>query len=406
MSTPAWQHEIPIEELRRLAAPFKASNAAHVFGAFGLVKERDVAAALAEQRCSWINAGAAAAVVAFSRVLKSASHATDFRGEPIVIPAGDLLVGDLGWALPPEDLAAPVAKLLDALWSRSGAPVQWVEWFAEDVPLREALRDLGFVILARKVMAGSEIKHVGCRAHDGAELAARARRCCPATLPHDLLTLGVLRPEALAVEAHETILGELHAFEAAAAGAAWLQHYSSYNKRESWTAFALRGFDAADPGFIIKPGEMSKKWKAEHPQRLHARAAWTIAASAFPRTLAILRLLLGERTPERARFMKLAPGGGELTRHADITDREAGTRDGALVRLHFPLITHEAVRFSAWNLSGERLDRYLPPRALCYLDQRKPHTVVNGSPIERVHLVCDVPSDAALRGILSAAVED
>jgi hypothetical protein len=101
--------------------------------------------------------------------------------------------------------------------------------------------------------------------------------------------------------------------------------------------------------------------------------------------------------------MRLRAKGGELARHADITDREAGTADGMIARFHIPIVTSPAVRFSAWTERGERIDTQWPEGALCYLDQRKPHTVTNSDPeLARVHLVIDAISNADIRARLAA----
>lgn len=58
----------------------------------------------------------------------------------------------------------------------------------------------------------------------------------------------------------------------------------------------------------------------------------------FPEVRELLSFLDGE--VHRVRFMRLAPGGGELTRHTDQVDPDAGNSLGALARLHFPLKTN------------------------------------------------------------------
>jgi hypothetical protein len=79
----------------------------------------------------------------------------------------------------------------------------------------------------------------------------------------------VLQPDFAGAEERALMLAEIAAY------APWAQHYSSYNLRHSWTAFALRGYDAADAGFIIKPDDMSKRWQAENPARMAARCRAT-----------------------------------------------------------------------------------------------------------------------------------
>ena len=38
--------------------------------------------------------------------------------------------------------------------------------------------------------------------------------------------------------------------------------------------------------------------------------------------------------------MNLAPGGGELERHTDQVDPDAGVNDAKLMRFHFPIVTN------------------------------------------------------------------
>lgn len=78
----------------------------------------------------------------------------------------------------------------------------------------------------------------------------------------------------------------------------------------------------------------------------------TRAARSFRFTLSILDRIPGVK--ERVRFMRLAAGRGELSRHADITNKEAGTQDNCVLRLHLPLITHEDVVFESWDARGNR----------------------------------------------------
>lgn len=372
-----WQLGYPLARLKALADLFKASEGPHCYGAFGLVKEREVAAALAEGALYESQEGAA-----IGRRLASTSCSHDFRGEPIRLPAGSLVLSAFGYREAP-------AALLDAL---RPLRAQWFEWFREDQALSAQLAAAGVEIVATKISAGSEIKAVGC------DDAWAGQFACSPVSPHDALALGVLEPLALTGSALEACREEVRRY------AGWEQHYSSYNKRASWTALAIRGYDASDPTFIIKPEEMSRKWRAENSHRLGAPLGWTEARASFPQVMQFLDRLLSRLDvdqPERVRLMRLAPGGGELSRHADIINREAGTRDGQLVRLHIPILTSPLCRFSAWRLDGARQELSLPAGALCYLDQRKPHTVVNSDPVQdRVHLVVDAPANKTIRAML------
>ena len=95
--------------------------------------------------------------------------------------------------------------------------------------------------------------------------------------------------------------------------------------------------------------------------------------------------------------MRLEPGGGELSRHADITDRDAGTAAGRISRLHFPILSPDDCRFTVWNHRGFRDSIHLREGRLWYLDQRKSHAVLNSSTGVRVHLVVDGRSSESLR---------
>ena len=246
-----------------------------------------------------------------------------------------------------------------------------------------------FEYVTTKISAGSEVKGVYCSG-DALPLGPFGAE--------DKATLLLVDPAFLSGGELDAIRIELSDFDSL-----WAQHYSSYNKRKSWEAFALRGF-SDEPGFIIKPAEMSKKWKEENAALMSERPRMTKAAEHFPATLAACAQLAGPEQCDRIRFMRLRAKGGELARHADITDREAGTADGMISRFHIPIVTSPAVRFSGWTERGERLDTQWPEGALCYLDQRKPHTVTNSDPeLARVHLVIDAVSNGNIRELLGAA---
>jgi hypothetical protein len=378
-----WQRGYPLEQLQAFAAPFKARHKALVFGAFGLTKERDVAEYLARGRAIWT--GNPPEAIALFSIAKVASEQHDFAQRQFKVQPGSVSVKAFAASTP-----AAGAKLLSALRERSkGAPI-WLEIFEEDQTARAALTAAGgFNYVTTKILAGSEIKG----------LYFTGAPPLPQLEPADEATLLVVDPEFLAPAEHAAIKAEIAQFSNL-----WAQHYSSYNKRKSWEAFALRGYDD-EPGFIIKPAEMAKSWKEENAARLADKPRATKAAEHFPATLQFCTRLVPLEQADRIRFMRLRSKGGELTRHADITDREAGTADGAIARMHIPIITSSAVRFRGWTARGDRLETAFPERALCYLDQRKPHAVTNSDPtLDRVHLVVDCIASAALRRQLEAAL--
>jgi hypothetical protein len=372
---PAWAKGYSIEALKEHAALFKDAHKAHVYGAFGLIKERDLAEAMSRGEYSAQMFKQQYEAAAIWHELKSGSTQYDFTGRAIKLPRGAIYVKAFACCV-----QGAGEKLLARL-TQNSLRSSYVEVFAEDKRAVAVVKNLGMRIAFTKVMAGSEIKMVYCR-----------HVSPPPFLPAaEYETLRICRQKFLSVVEQRAIADEVAGF----GRTLWQQHYSSYNKRESWTAFALRGYVKEDPGFIIKPAEMSKAWKDEHPALLKQRCVDVSVRSAFPATNHALRRIPAEF--ERVRFMRLAPKDGELSRHADITDRWAGTRDGYIMRLHIPIVTNPAVRFSAWNVLGDRIDLNFPPRSLCYLDVRKPHTVVNAGETERIHLVVDAIANPNLR---------
>jgi hypothetical protein len=175
---------------------------------------------------------------------------------------------------------------------------------------------------------------------------------------------------------------------------AWSNHYSYYNDHDSWQALALRGY-GGDPCFIIKPLEMTKEWKRTNEDKLDWRLEDTALYNDFPAARALV-----ERIPartQRVRLMRLMPHGGELQRHTDLSDPECGTDDDQIMRLHFPIVTNDQVRFESWSLNGDRQRVHMDCGQGYYLDVRKPHTARNDGERPRVHLVVDVYANQAVR---------
>ena len=378
-----WQHGIPIETLKMWAAPFKERYKPYVFGAFGMPKERDVANASHAGHFLFEDGSAV-----ISRHLKSAGSHRNFTGAAVSIPAGDYLIANAVF----RDINAGrdiVTRLVDAC----DCDVWW-ELFEEDVEYRQLADELGFAWVTTKIMADSSVR--------GLYVCRRALPLGffepPTAKPMDAAEIpGIccLRENFIDESTRKQILVEVDAVRGFLAA-----HYSSYNKKNSWSAAALRGYDADDPTFIIKPAEMSRKWKADNAERMKAPSDWTEAASLCPITLGVAERIAGRK--DRIRFMRLGPSGGELTRHADITDREAGVANGRVARLHIPLRTSERCVFTSWDARGGRRELNMAERGLYYLDQRKPHACVNDAMDERIHLVMDVFSGEGVRAMIEA----
>lgn len=381
-----WQKGYPIEFLKALSAIFKAELKPYTYGAaFGLPNEQSIADALSTDSFAYTKEMQAAC---FFSVLKTQSRHADFTGtRQAAISPGELFIKVIA--------GEPHAKgyLIETLARKTKAPAVWIEAHVESPSTMNLLQESNqpFLKVLTKITAASAIKGLFVSGEPALPLPAELPLCESVGLK--LLPVGIDQHQ------HMDILAELRSFEASRP--AWAQHYSNYNKRQSWTAFALKGFDKADPGFIIKPAEMSKAWKAEHPEMLSATCRLTDAAPAFPRTLAIIQNTLQLET-QRVRFMRLKANGGELTRHADITDPEAGVADGAVARLHIPIKTAPGCFFRSWDAEGFETRRHFKERQLFYLDTRKPHAVLNESDSERIHLVIDAFSNQKLREMLGA----
>lgn len=382
-----WQHGYPLAELKEQAAPFKAHFAPFVHGAFGVPKERDIAAALVAGRFHCRLAGGRVVASAIAYRLKTSGRHTDFTGRVVVIPAGEMYVSALCWLSGRKQFAEDLLRELRPAYNRI-----WWELHEEDAEAKALANTLGFEWVATKVSAGSTITGLyilGKTRRSGFLSDVMAFRHDPAELPG----IRCCETKFIDVEQQNTILGEVAKLEKW-----WASHYSSYNKRGTWNAMALRGYDADDPQFIIKPAEMSRKWKAENSGRMAAKSAITALAVIAPETMWVVDSIPGEK--DRIRFMRLAADGGELTRHADITDREAGVADGKVARLHIPLRSGVGCEFQSWDARGHHQYFRMHPCGLFYLDQRKPHACKNGSDSDRIHLVIDVYSSSAIRGMI------
>lgn len=92
------------------------------------------------------------------------------------------------------------------------------------------------------------------------------------------------------------------------------------------------------------------------------------------------------------RLMSLGAG-SRIREHKDWTiDYESGD-----ARLHVPVVTSPAVEF---YLSGERI--VMNEGEAWYLDFFEPHSVFNGGPAERIHLVLDCVVNDWLRALIEA----
>ena len=367
--TADWQHGIPLERLRAIRAIFDEHDAGLILGAFTKVKENAIAAAMNESRL-WDGGG----YVFIMRRLMRESRVADFTGEVrCVLPTDTLRIDRFAYRPGHADSLGRALAV--------NAPLA-VECFVEHGNDRALMDRLGLRLAAVKVRASSEL--IGVWVSEDIPILSEPDR-------HELLGL-----EPLLWTADLDLLDEAQT-EVGAVEPAFVSHYSGYNKRGTWSALALRGF-GGKADFIIKPAEMSRGWQQQNPDTLDWPCEDTPLRDALPACWQIAESIPGPK--QRVRLMRLAAGKGELSRHADTTDRESGIAEGRVARIHVPLSTNPEVRFSTWSQFGSRFTKHLPVGTGWYLDTRKPHAATNRGSTDRVHLVVDVHATPELRSLL------
>jgi hypothetical protein len=265
------------------------------------------------------------------------------------------------------------------------ATVDVVNAYADDPDVSSFLTAHGYVRYATRITSASEIITVWTT-----KGLLPPRREQPADLPTAATIPQLVHPQ---------LLGEMR--DELAALSEWHDDYPYYSDG-TWGAVNLRGYNPADPLWGVKPAEMPRKWQREHPLAVHYECDWTTITDRLPAMRGVTEWLahdLGADELQRVRLMRMAgkPGGGKLARHSDVTDRQAGTRDGQVARFHIPLVTHPNVTMSVWELNGTHRQVHLAPGTVWYLDQRKPHAVTNPTDTDRIHLVVDVICNPSVR---------
>jgi len=379
-----WQKGVPLDVLKRYAAIFKEHDKGIVQSPFTAYREREIASAMTEPGHFLVVDQDAGAAIHFV-IPKQDRTIKDFAGEKRArVKKGDGIIKRVACRQGYE------GSLLELCREHAdvGSERTWWELWAEHPVDRRIAVELGLSLVCEKIAASAEITHIYS---DPPAEVVDARYCDDRTLTR----LDWLDAEFAAVMLEPAIL-------ALDRVANWADHYSSYNKGHSWKALALRGY-SDDPAVILKPAEMSKKWKSENPDMLDATLRDTALRPALPE---LEHLILSIPEPHhRVRLMSLEPGGGELLRHADNTDPDAGVGPGQLLRIHIPLITNPRVLFNAWDLDGALLGCNMEAGEAWYLDTRKPHRAVNAGNTQRVHLVIDAEATPDLLKMVGAGME-
>lgn len=294
------------------------------------------------------------------------SSRKDFTGTPYKFPPGSRVathVAGLPGAMPPVDDCSHVIA------------------YPEDRGMTAALTRMGFSPWQHILTPAASIQTVYAVNPTGGPAAAV-----------DLVTMArmdVPPPPVTAIRR-----------ELSAAAALYHDDNPFYNTG-SWSQAALRGWDPTDPKVGIRPAEMSKSWKGEHPDWEQAVCGWTPLAAAMPHTKRWLDSIPWAGTYDRVRLLKLAAG-GSLARHSDVIGRWTGTTDGLIARFHLPLVTDPRITMSWWEVDGTHRQEHLAPGVVYYHDARKPHAVHNESPVDRVQLCIDVVVDGPVRDAIAA----
>lgn len=303
---------------------------------------------------------------------------------------GDRIINAIG--LNSEDCLDSMVTEIKNLVTGDPNQSTWAYIFEEDPTQRQIMKKSGFKKIGIKVTTFSEIYGIYFRD----AVSSKTTRKHPNIDPAEKLSLVKLKTQDL-TKLCESIAKKLDTFDLQ-----YQNHYSKHNKGKAWSAISLRGF-SSDPSFISKPVCMGEAWNKEHANESF-NLQDTEMRKKFPEVEKIIKLLgLGKQ--ERIRFMRLAPGGGELTRHTDQVEPDAGVTDGTLMRIHLPIKTNPNVDFTVWDYRGKERLVNMKKGELWYLDIRKPHRAVNNGTEERIHLVIDIGASDELKLLLPEEVE-
>jgi len=353
---------VTVEDMRPIARLLGSYTKAHNAGGFAHPTAQELAA-----HPEWVHherVGSEQAVV-IAKQLTRESVRTDFTGDAIIVPKHALVathIARTNWLVP--DLA----------------PYDFVNAYATDQMVSAALEAMGRVIVAHRVTSAAEVINVW-----GPRWAARTYAPWDRATVVDVGEISLYSMEQWQDEV-DTVTG-------------WDDDFPYYSDG-GWSAVCLKGFWPDQPGRGVKPSEMPRSWKNANPHDLDRKCQWTVLADQLPELTAFVKRVPWMQRTERVRLLKMNAG-SSLGRHTDITDRDGGTRDGQITRFHVPLITDPAVLMHTWDFDGRRRSHHLAAGHVYYLDARKPHAVDNDSSINRVHLVVDVVTDAAVREVIA-----
>ena len=359
-----------------IARLFRTHDKGLVLGPFTNITVKKVINWLESNRviATWFKGRPVAAVAV--RIANSRMPVKDFTGEVrAFVQPGDAVVGRIAFEPGFEKQLLALLKHLSLQRQRT-----WLYIWQEHAAHRMLARKLGARWVTTKIRASSELIGVWI---------VRPISAIRPLKEADRVTICRLKLPALDVAAASKSISK--------GSLRFVDHYSIYNRAHSWSTIALRGYGRRT-SFIIKPGEMSKKWMCQNPEKLSLTLGDTPTRKRLRELEPLIGVVPGRK--QRIRLMRLAPG-GIISRHSDIVDKETGTSPGKFLRIHVPLATNSEVEFTCWDLQGRKIRKRMRTGECWYLDTRKPHQVENRGKTARVHLVMDVESCPTLLRMLN-----
>ena len=373
-----WQHGYELEYLLDIEGDYTNYNKFSC-SPFSSVKKNTIAAGLHEKTLR-IYEKEKNRIVLFDTKIAKVSTPIKMYGDVVigVKEKGDRTITQLAWTSGHESDAKELLT--------SFAEPCWLYVWAEDEATNRVAKDANFEWVGTKVTTFAELYSIYFReARNANALFPRehpkrmdVEDCCLEKTNIEAVNIRSL------IEAVKLLNDE------------YTDHYSNYNKKNSWGALSLRGY-TNDPAFITKPVEMSKKWQLEHIDEPFMMQD-TALRKRLPEVEEFLKMLPGKL--HRIRLMRLVPNGGELERHTDQVDPDSGVQNGKVMRFHFPLITNDDVRFTMWGVDGKPKTANMKVGECWYLDTRKPHQAINNGDSDRIHLVVDVEANDEVRELI------
>lgn len=379
-----WQHNYELDYLLGLEEYYSDYNK-YSYSPFSAMKKNVIASGLHNNTLKIYDRAGKNLVLLDSKISKTSSPITMYGDIKIGIKEkGDRTITKLAWVEGQEKLTSDILTAF--------TEPCWLYVWAEDPASNKVAIDARFNVIGTKVTTFAELYAIYFRdARNRNSLFGEGREH-PTRM--DVEDCSLEKTNIEKIDLYDDIFPLVKAVEEL--NTEYTNHYSNYNKKKSWAALSLRGY-TADPAFITKPVEMSKKWQLDHIDEKFSMQD-TELRTALPQVEEVLKFLPGKL--HRIRLMKLVPNGGELERHTDQVDPDIGVKNGKIMRFHFPLITNDDVVFTMWGVDGKPKSANMKVGECWYLDIRKPHQAINNGDRDRIHLVVDVEANDEVRGLI------